>query len=197
MRRDSSANMLIVMHIVGSHGPYYKRYSEQTWKMLAFDEKTLAVAEQAGDAERLQEYYASLLETDRFLQQVFERLDKLRGAPVVWVYISDHGENPHAGAGHYQDRFSWSMARIPLAVWCSQDWRERYPERFEVMKTNKDKIFTNDLLFDFYMGLAEIHFEDKSEQFDLSSRNYGLTSDGAVIIRGKYRIRDDPGVRLK
>lgn len=197
MRHDSSANMLIVVHIVGSHAPYYKRYSEQTRKMLAFDEKQSAIMEQTGDADRLKEYYASLLETDRLLQQIFERLDKLLGVPVVLVYMSDHGESPYTGGGHNQDRFTWSMARIPLTVWCSQDWRKRYPERFEVLKNNKDKIFTNDLLFDLYMGMADIHFEDKSEQFDLSSRNYGLTSDGAAIVQGRYHIRDDPGLRVK
>ena len=187
-------NTLLLVHIVGSHSPYAKRIPPGMPRLDLPPEERARYADPDELASRV-DYDTSLLVTDRFLGAVHEKLRALPAdTPVVFIYFSDHGEYPRKGYGHNADRFTWSMARIPAVIWCSPAYRRRYPEKFQKLGSNENAIWTNDLLFDLYMGLANISFEGKNGKYDISGPLYKPDANTMTTLYGKIKIADDPGI---
>ena len=193
LKRDE--NTLIVLHIVGSHFPYSATLDGHT-PLMDIPESWRIEQSDALLRARVSAYLTSLRQTDGFLAQVYARLtNKAAGRPVSFIYFSDHGEDPRPGFGHNEDMFTWPMARIPFFIWSSPEYRERYPERLETLKVNKERIVTNDLFFDLFTGLAGISYSGRDPSFDLSSESYALHETDARIIKGKKAVKDDPWLR--
>lgn len=67
------------------------------------------------------------------------------------IYFSDHAEDMvyyHGTSG-----FSYDMIRIPFWIYLSPDYRKIHPDILPALQSNKDKIFTNDLLFETASGI--------------------------------------------
>ena len=59
------------------------------------------------------------------------------------------------------------------------------------LQSNKDKIFTNDLLFETASGIWQAKTNFYQDIYDLSSPSYVLDQE-AVTMHGKLLITDDP-----
>lgn len=190
---DISQNNLLIIHLMGSHTPYQSRYpknfpeiniNEVGWvgNLIAKKEKISIY----------QSYLTAIQHTDMVLEQLFSRISHYSKAPTFFLYFADHADDIFAKrSGHDWSVFTWSMARIPMFLWLSEGYRERYPHVHTNLEANSGRVFTNDLIFDLYLGLANINWEEKNDHYDISSPTYSLTLENAIITEGK-KIRDDP-----
>ena len=96
---------LVVVHLMGSHGPYFRRYPEKFRPELEW-----------------YPYDKSILYTDTLLEKMigmFRENPRVKAA----VYVSDHSEVP--GVGHAADLFEPEMTEIPMFLYLSETLRKQ------------------------------------------------------------------------
>ena len=59
---------------------------------------------------------------------------KQQTAPMIFVYISDHGESPYTGRGHDSSRFVSEMAKIPFLVFFNDAAARKNPDLLSITK---------------------------------------------------------------
>ena len=104
--------------------------------------------------------------------------------------ISDHGEEPTIG--HDADRFRWDMAKIPFWIAFSESYEKTRSSTIAALKENREKAFTNDMLFDFLCGILNITYSNPyyTPENDISAATYSRTIDNMTILGGSKHIKD-------
>ena len=120
--------------------------------------------------------------------------------PVAYESIVDlstiNCEEIDMGYGHESSKFTWQMAHIPLFIAYSDSFEEDAPEIFAVLRDNRNRPWTNDLLYDLLvhvMGMTNA--PSYQSEYDLSSPSYSMSADGLRTLHGHKAIRDDPALR--
>ena len=175
---DKSRNNFIIIHINGSHHNYAKRFP------AAFSQKGVIA-----NSSDNRDYKYSLLYTDEVLKKIFQYANRKISLKAM-VYCSDHGEDMEYC--HVSDPFFYSMVRIPLWVYLSPDYANKYPETFNRLNKNRNKVFTNDLLFDMMHGILQCKSNYYEQKYDLTQAEYFLTKENARTMHGARKIADDP-----
>ncbi|URQ98849.1 phosphoethanolamine--lipid A transferase [Pseudoalteromonas sp. SCSIO 43095] len=120
----SQANTLIVLHMMGSHGPtYFKRYPE---KFKQFSPTCDRSDIQNCNAEELVNTYDNTIAYSDFINaQVIEQLKALpANIDKQLLYVSDHGESLGEN-GAYLHGFPYAFAptaqtHVPLYIWADE-----------------------------------------------------------------------------
>ena len=165
---------LVVLHFMGSHGPYHQRYPEGFARELdwhAYDKSVL--------------YTDSLLEK---LIEMFRKNPRVRAA----VYVSDHSEIP--GVGHAADRFEPEMAEIPMLLYLSEKLRRERPELEQTLRNHAGSIFTIDLVFDLMLDLMGVRNRFSPPELRIAGPGYALSQEKALTLWGKFPL-GAPSVR--
>ena len=105
------------------------------------------------------------------------------------IYCSDHGVVPNRQ--RLPNFWGFGYTYIPLMVWMSEEYVARRPERAKALRTNKDKYWTNDLLYDLVCGVLDVASPDYKEENSLASPTYRFDRDDLTIMKGTIRIADD------
>lgn len=180
--KDVSGKNLVFIHEIGSHGNYIDRSPQEFKKIHLPGIK--------GNANDLNEYCDSILYTDYILRLLFQKTaENLK--PDVFLYFSDHGENP----GVPRDHFEWPMSRIPLIMWFSDRYMQRNANIFKNLQRHQNYFFTNDLLYDTILGIARVKTNHYGSQYDLSSPNYAYDKDTVMTEYGTIKISEDPQIK--
>lgn len=196
---DFDRNTLMVIHLMGSHVPFKNKYPENY--PPAGPVGPGEVGARFFESEIYQtfgEYLTSIKYTDDILRDICG-LFMARGDRVTSItYFSDHGEQPAEDVpGHrMMAHFTWSMVHIPLFTWLSEGYLARYPDKYEILKRHKDRLFTNDLILDYYLGLAQIQSRERLARFDPGDPDYGLNIDNAVIAKALKPLGSDPALTI-
>lgn len=169
----------IVLHLMGSHSSYSKRYPSEFnfFKGETSKEETIA------------EYDNSMLYNDFIVDSLFNILKSSTKSSTKSnnnsissaIYLSDHGENVYDvndRAGHdYANEMPKVNVEIPFLVWLSPSYINNNATKTEIIKTNIDQPFVTDDLFHAIMDLNGIqcayYKNDKSvfnENFNSSRR---------------------------
>lgn len=165
----------IVLHLMGSHSSYSKRYPSEFnfFKGETSKEETIA------------EYDNSMLYNDFIVDSLFNILKSStksnNNSISSAIYLSDHGENVYDvndRAGHdYANEMPKVNVEIPFLVWLSPSYINNNATKTEIIKTNIDQPFVTDDLFHAIMDLNGIqcayYKNDKSvfnENFNSSRR---------------------------
>lgn len=174
---DPTRNNLVVLHLMGSHFNYENRFPEAYRKWGA-----------VGNHDQITNYKNTLYYTDSVIKQVHETMRKRLNLQAM-VYCSDHGDIPDR---HRQPNFGgFRDTHIPLMVWMSEEYVARRPERAQALRDNKDKYWTNDLLYDLVCGVLDVASPDYKEENSLASPTYRFDRDDLTIMKGTIRIADD------
>jgi arylsulfatase len=173
---DISDNNFIVIHILGSHDRY-------TDRVPADFQPDKYPHTKDGEYMRTLEY------TDTLLENIYNYGKEHLNLNAM-VYMSDHGENLEYG--HTDNPFYYEMVHIPTWVYLSDSFKASSPKIYENLVNNKDKVFTNDLMFELISSLLGAHPLDYNPEFDISSDKYKINLDNAMTVHNKYRIKNDP-----
>lgn len=169
-----NTDALIVLHMIGSHGPnYYHRYPKA---FAVFKPSCDTNKINQCDKERLTNTYDNtILYTDHFIKSTVDLLKKYQESyNVVMLYMSDHGESLGEN-GVYLHGMPYSFApkeqtHIPFFVWASPSFFKQKHINLSCMKTRADTAtFSHDNLFHTLLGIFNITTKEYQKNLDIFS----------------------------
>lgn len=137
--------MLIVMHLMGNHGSYEQRYPKAFEK---YDGKNT-----------IDKYENSIIYNDYVMSQVYKRARKIPNFKGL-VYCSDHADAIDKNLSHDAARFDFDMTHIPLYIYLSDSYIQNNSAKYKSLEKQKNKLFTNDLLFNLMLGVLGINLNN-------------------------------------
>jgi len=170
------ADILIVLHQMGSHGPaYYKRYPPEFRKFTpTCDSNQL---QECSEAEIGNSYDNTIVYTDYFLSRVIEFLrgndDRFE---TVMLYASDHGESLGESGVYLHGMPYWlapdAQTHVPVILWFGKNYIDA---DLEDVRQLRDKDLSHDNIFHTLLGLFEVQSTvyDSSKDILQQSRNLG------------------------
>lgn len=186
---DTAARKWIVLHLMGSHSQYSKRYPAEYNRFRRGKDKR---------QKTIDAYDNSVLYNDGFVDSVFRMLGAYAaahpGVRVHALYLSDHGENVYdAGetAGHdFADTIPYANLEIPFICWMPEEERERDPERYRLLQSRLGTPFMTDDLFHLLLDLDGIrtpYFQPQRSLFhpDYLENRPRLLMDGRVYRKAR------------
>ena len=137
--------MLIVMHLMGNHGSYEQRYPKAFEK---YDGKNT-----------IDKYDNSIIYNDYVMSQVYKRARKIPNFKGL-VYCSDHADAIDKNLSHDAAQFDFDMTHIPLYIYLSHSYIQNNSAKYKSLEKQKNKLFTNDLLFNLMLGVLGINLNN-------------------------------------
>jgi len=169
--KGNNENKFIVVHLMGSHSSYSKRYPLK-YKLFA---------NSSSKKEKLiDEYDNSILYNDFIIDSLLNILSyfSFQDADAVYsaVYLSDHGENVYDEknkAGHdYSGSLPKSNVEIPFIVWLSTTYKQNYLDKYEIIAKNQKMPFISDDLFHAILDLNNIRCKSFLKTKSIFNANY-------------------------
>lgn len=169
---DMHGNKLVVLHMIGSHGPtYFKRYPKE----FAYFQPDCARSdiENCTQEQLINTYDNTLRYTDYVVSQTIKKLQPLSTEyNTAMIYLSDHGESLGEN-GIYLHGMPYSLApvyqkRVPMMVWLSDGIKKEEAINANCLETkaNQGQI-SQDYLFDSVLGLMNVSTNIYREKTDL------------------------------
>lgn len=177
---------VIFVHLMGSHSHYCSRYPEEYEKYTG----ALAASEfgrlhlDCSLHKNINCYDNSVLYGDYVAGSIIKLLDSTEDVSGL-LYFSDHADDVVGKVGHNATNFTYDMTRIPLFIWLSKQYKNRYPEKFQNLTNNQTQLFSNEDIYDTLIGLFDIETDHYQAVNDLSSAQYFLDEDSAYTLHGK------------
>ena len=154
LSRPSKEHRVIVLHMIGSHGPtYYRRYPEKFAKFVP--DCPRSDIQNCEEAELTNTYDNTIAYTDYVLGQIIEQLSTIPNSSML--YLSDHGESL-GEKGLYLHGFPYNLApveqtHVPMVYWAS---KFSQPEYSDCVKSLSSHPYSHDNLFDTLLGLTNV-----------------------------------------
>jgi heptose-I-phosphate ethanolaminephosphotransferase len=166
-----SQRSLVIIHLMGNHSPYGLTFPRK----MSFP-------------DNLDPYEKSVYYNDKVMQQITEFF-QTRGASLI-TYVSDHSDAVSIGKMHdpRPNEFHFEMIEIPMWIWTSREYCQKYPKINEKLHSISNKVITNDLVFNIYMDLMQFQHIDKIDKYSPLSDNYILDTEPPKTLDGKLEI---------
>jgi lipid A ethanolaminephosphotransferase len=159
------AELLVVLHMYGSHGPaYYKRYPS-AFARFQPECKTNELSRCTREAIT-NSYDNTILYTDHVLAQMIDFLKQQGSYNTALLYLSDHGESLGEN-GIYLHGMPWHLApeqqrHIPFIWWMSQGYAGVTGLSASCLEQRIDEPLSQDYLFSSLLGI----FAVRSQVYD-------------------------------
>lgn len=162
---------LLVFHLYGSHGSYYKRTPASE---KVFHEKNRCPSPyEIDDIAQIDEYDNSIRFTDLLLGKILVKLNELQ-YPAFFLYVSDHGDcpekihrSPRAGSSTLPEVYE-----IPFILYANPKYREKYPFFMTSAAANQHKSYQTDWAMYAFFSAARITFEQFPYEKDIFSDKF-------------------------
>lgn len=168
--QDKAENRFIVVHLMGSHSSYNKRYP------LAFNKFN----NHSSDKEQLiNEYDNTILYNDFVVDSVFTMLsntaNRNKNQTFSSIYLSDHSENVYDENDHvghdYAGKMPKSNVEIPFVLWVSEEFKKQ-EIFYQTIVKNKNKPFVSDDLFHAVIDLNQLIYKGLNENNSVFNADY-------------------------
>ncbi|WP_353134796.1 phosphoethanolamine transferase, partial [Pseudopedobacter sp.] len=192
--QNRSKRKFIIIHTLGSHFRYSKRYPK------SFEKFTPAIAKTgyenfdiSNKTKFINAYDNSILFTDFFLHSLIKELEKINVISTL-MYISDHGENLFDDKNelilHGTESPTKHEYHIPLFMWFSKGYQEKNTEKVNNLINNKDKKATSNSTFYTLLDIANIRYNSYEKEIhkSLSNINYREPIERKLINTSKKVI---------
>ena len=170
-------NNFVILHLMGSHFNFINRYPAEATQWG-----------EPGVQDNILNYMNSIRYTDTLLKKIYEYgCEKLNLQALI--YFSDHACVPDKRRVPHFTGFE--NVRVPLSLHCSDSYISNHKERFDAMRANKDKYFTNDLMYEFVCGVLDVRSNHFDTDNSLAYPNYKYTRDMLLTNNGQTPINAD------
>ena len=85
----------------------------------------------------------------------------------------------------------FKMVRIPMWVYMSDNYRKEHSATAGALVANKDKYFTNDLVYELMCGIFDIRSNHYDPTQSIASPLYKYRREDLMTYDGRIRIEDD------
>ena len=168
------AGTVVVVHMMGSHGPAYFKRSRAPHKPFQ-PECTSIVLSDCSKEEIVNAYDNSLVYTDHVLSELIQWLrQEAAQRPTGLIYISDHGES--LGENNlYLHGMPYGIAprvqtHVPMITWWSSQFQQVRGIRHECLKQDLDRPLSHDNLYHSVLGLMRVQTQSYQAALDLFRR---------------------------
>jgi lipid A ethanolaminephosphotransferase len=170
--QQKSTNTLVVLHMIGSHGPtYFRRYPKE--HRLFTPDCQRSDIQNCSDTELVNTYDNTIAYTDFVLNNIIGGLSQIasdNGLSASMLYVSDHGESL-GEKGIYLHGLPYIFApkeqtHIPMLYWQSD---ELSATQSECLVNIASKPASHDNLFDTLLGLLQVNSVLYNPNLDLLS----------------------------
>lgn len=152
---EKQSNKFIVLHLMGNHSKYSKRYPPNFQIFTNNSSKKTTV---------VNEYDNSMIYTDFIVDSIFTLLyqQSIIDTNTLYsaIFLSDHGENVYDelnDAGHnFNGSLPKSNVEIPFVVWLSSQYANYNSNKTKFINQNKDLPFVTDDLFHAVIDMNDI-----------------------------------------
>ncbi|MBE2282243.1 MAG: phosphoethanolamine transferase [Prosthecobacter sp.] len=174
--------VLIVVHAIGSHGPYPARYGSKEARFpaekqavmkallriasgLTSDPKDLKLAQNS--------YDNTICATDTLLANLIHDL-KAQNASSWFCYVSDHGENTSkALLGKFMHgMITRQVVEVPMLMWLSPQYEQAHTARAQALKANLATPFSASCTFHTALDLGGISCEGFKPEWSCASARF-------------------------
>ncbi|MBC7941007.1 MAG: sulfatase-like hydrolase/transferase, partial [Chitinophagaceae bacterium] len=171
--RDAHGNVVIVLHMLGNHGPaYFKRYSEAFRRFTP----TCDTVELRGCSreEIVNAYDNALLYTDHVLANTIAFLKTLEPRfDTAMLYVSDHGESLGEN-GLYLHGIPYATApeaqtKVPMVWWLSKGFTRSFGLDRDCLAAQTTRPWGHDQLFHSLLGLLQVETSVYERALDISA----------------------------
>ncbi|MBO5637319.1 MAG: phosphoethanolamine transferase [Acidaminococcaceae bacterium] len=177
-----SDKMLIVIHLMGSHIAYHKRYPAEFSQFKA--------------EGRRSEYDNSILYNDYVMKELVKKISAWPNFKGL-VYFSDHSEGVSRDLDHNPDTFIFEMSYIPMYMYFSEAYQQQHPQKIATLRAAQKDYFTNDLIFNAMLGIMNIQHNSLYEpENDLTSPQYNKDLNRFSTMFGKRKIKEDAEIKV-
>ncbi len=178
----SAAQNFTVVHLMGAHEDFIRRYP------AAFAQFTAADESGEGRAVRA-EYDNAVLYDDYIVDQIIRRFE---AQDAIVIFISDHGEeinDTRAVVGHGDESSSWQRD-IPMVCWTSEKFRAKRPALMARLAAASTRPYMTDDMIHTLLDLMQI--EVPAYRRDKSILQAGYRQE-LRLLKGKkpYRYRGE------
>lgn len=186
--KQSGNRKFIVLHLMGNHNTYAKRYPP------SFDH----FKGDGSKRERLiAEYHNSVLYNDFVVDSLLAILDKYtlsdKNHISSAIYLSDHGENVYDEmnkVGHdYSNEMPKVLVEIPFIVWLSSGYLKKNKEVASTILENKDKPYVTDDLFHSILDINNINSPLLEVNKSVFNKNFNYKRK-RILVDGKDYDKD-------
>jgi lipid A ethanolaminephosphotransferase len=178
---ETTGDMLIVLHMKGSHGPAYYKRTPPAFKVFS-PECTMANIQDCPQQTIVNAYDNTIVYTDHVLAKLIDLL-RAQNFATAMLYVSDHGESLGEN-GLYLHGLPYALApdeqkHVPMIFWASDNFIEQKSLVVEALDARQKAPYSHDNIFHSVLGL-----------FDVNSKVYRPDLD----IFAAYRSQDLRGV---
>ena len=191
LTKDRSKSKVIFFKTQGSHVDYCKRLpdiDEWTFDDVSFEKWMIPdkyeVTRLSSQMKKC--YDGTVKYTDYFVDEVINRVQQT-GKIASVIYFSDHGEEIVEGTAHMGKIPTYGVFSIPMFIWFSDGYKQRYPTRYKNTAANAKKVFVNDAMFDSLLGLMAVDYNGITAGNNISSEFF---KNGKYIFRGRKTVYD-------
>jgi len=177
-------NKIIFIHLMGSHAKYSLRYPNKYNKFIEWDN---AIFGNKLDSYKTNTYDNSVLYNDYILHKIISILKNSNTISNL-IYFSDHSEDVTNNKGHNPDDFTFEMTEIPMIIWFSKHYKKIYSDKYNILKNNISKLYTNDFIYDTVIGLNNIYTNHYNSEYDLSNINFKLDINNTHLLHNKIKF---------
>lgn len=178
---DPTKNNLIVFHLMGSHFNFINRYPAEATQWG-----------EPGVQDNILNYKNSIHYTDSLLKKIYDYASEKLNLQAM-LYFSDHGCIPDKRRTPQFDGFDF--LRIPMSIHFTDSYINAHKERFDALKANKEKYFTNDLMYELFCGLIDIESNHFEKENSLAYKEYKYTLDMLLTNSGQTRVSEDNAIK--
>jgi len=169
IQKNKGKDILIVLHMMGNHGPaYYKRYPKEFEKFIPVCQTNQL--EECSPESISNAYDNAILYTDYFLSKVINFLKPYsKDYSTAMLYISDHGESLGENS-LYLHGLPYFMAPDTQTHVAAMAWFEGVIEKeidLKKLRSKSDQPFSQDNLFHTLLGLFEVETELYDPKMDI------------------------------
>ncbi|MDE4063179.1 phosphoethanolamine transferase [Phaeobacter gallaeciensis] len=163
---------VLVLHMIGSHGPaYYMRYPQE-FAPFASDCRT-AEFDYCTQVEITNAYDNSIAYTDHIVASAIRRLQEQDRVLPATIYLSDHGESL-GEAGLYLHAAPMFMApevqtKVPFLMWLPKSFRQAMQLDDACLGDLTAQSVSQDNLFHTVLGLMDVATTARQPSLDLTS----------------------------
>ena len=72
----------------------------------------------------------------------------------------------------------------------SGEYIKKYPDKIKNALDNKEKYFTNDMIYDTLLGIMQVKSPYYSDIYDISSKNYKLEINDLKTLHGEIQLKE-------
>lgn len=174
---DPNENNFVVIHVMGCHELTIHRFPEYRTK---FGKK--------GVFDLIANYEDAMAYNDWVLQKIYE-YGKEKLNMQAMVIFSDHGANPYRK--RTAENIPFINLRIPLIIYLSDEYQSVFPDTAKALRNNRDKYYSNDLMFETIGGILNITSEHIAPEFNLANPKYHFTRNSTKTDLGRKNVVDD------